>query len=60
MDRHVKDQFMNSLSDDSMIVGIICELTSLSDTSLVMSIQVLAWARRVEAKRAQNSMLSQS
>ena len=57
INRHLIDQFINSLNDDGMIVEIICKCTSLSDTSSVMREQVLTWARRVEAQRTQNAML---
>ena len=33
------------------------ELKSIVDTSSVTSVQVLAWARRVEAQRAQTTLL---
>ena len=57
MDRYIKEQFINGLNDDGMIVEIIKELTSINDTRPVTSEQVLAWARRVEAERAQNSQM---
>ena len=34
-----------------MIVEITCELTSLNDMSPVTSEKVLAWAKKVQAKR---------
>ena len=52
-----REQFINGLNDDGMIVEIIHELISRSDTSSVRSEQVLAWLRRVEAQRAQNAMI---
>ena len=37
MGRHLKEQFINGLNDDGMIVEIIFKLTPVSDTSSVPS-----------------------
>ena len=50
MDRHMKEQFISSLKDGGMIMEIIHELTSLSDTSSVTSEHSLVWTKRVEAQ----------
>ena len=36
-DRGMKEQFINGLNDDSMLVEIICELTAIKDTNTVTS-----------------------
>ena len=54
---HLKEQFINSLNDNGMMVEIIRELTSVVDTSSVTSAQVLAWARIVEAQMTQTALL---
>ena len=56
LDRCLKEQFVNGLNDDVMMVEIIFELTSMLDTSSVTSKQVFAWTRRVEAQRMQAAM----
>ena len=45
--RCLKEQLTNGLDDDGMMVEIIWEITSVVETSLVTSVQVLALARRV-------------
>ena len=52
LDRCLKEKFMNGLNEDGIVVEIIHELTSISDKSSVASEQVMAWVRRVEARRA--------
>ena len=55
--RCLKEQLTNGLDDDGMMVEIIWEITSVVETSLVTSVQVLALARRVEAQMIQTTML---
>ena len=48
---------INGLNYDGMIVEIIYELISVSDTSSVLSQEFLVWARRIWAQRAKNAVL---
>ena len=57
MDRDLKYQFINSLSDDGMIVEVIHEQTAISDMNSVISEQVLAQERRIEVQTAQTATL---
>ena len=53
MDINLKEQFINDLNDNGMIVEIIQEFSSISDTSSVTNEQVLTQARTIAAQRAQ-------
>ena len=57
MDSHLKEQSVNGLKDNGIIVESMHKLTSISDTSSTMNEQVLAWTRRTEAQMTQNAML---
>ena len=57
MNRCLKEQLIYGLNDDGMIVEIICELTAISNRSLVTSEQVLAWVRRVLNHRGKTTVL---
>ena len=56
-DRRLKEQFINGLDDETIIVEIIKELTALKETSEVSSEQTLMGAQRIEAQRAQKDVL---
>ena len=55
--RKLKETFTNGLDDETIIVEIIKELTTLKDTSEASSEQVLMWIQKEEAQRAQNEVL---
>ena len=50
LDKHLKEQFINGLKDDGMMVEIVWEHTSVVNTSSVTSTEVMVWARRVETQ----------
>ena len=52
-----KEQFINDLNDETIIVKIIKELTALKDISKVSSEQVLMWTLRVGVQRGQRTVL---
>ena len=58
IDRQLKEQFIHSLNDKSMLDEIIRELTSRNSNVQTTSKDVLVWAKRVEAQRVQASMLN--
>ena len=53
----LKEQFINGLNDETVITKIIKEPKALKNTSKASSEQVLLWAQRVEAERAQKVVL---
>ena len=57
IDRQLKEQFIHGLNDKHMLEEIIKELTATSNDDHIMSWGVLAWAKRVEAQRAQTAVL---
>ena len=59
IDRQLKEQFIHSLNDKSILDEIIRELTSRKDNMQTRSEEVLAWAKRFEAQRVQASMLNE-
>ena len=56
-DRRLMEQFINGLDDEVILEEIIQELTALKDNSEVSSDEVLMWAKKVEAQRAQMKVL---
>ena len=56
--RQLKQEFIHSLNDKSMLYEIIRELTSRNSNVQTTSKDVLAWAKRVKAHRVQASMLN--
>ena len=44
--KELKDEFINGLNDDGMIVEIICKLTAISEKSSITNKLGLAWVRR--------------
>ena len=45
-DRRLKDQFINGISDEEMMVEIIIEFTTITETNEVTNEQVLCWLKR--------------
>ena len=58
VDRQLKEQFIHGLNDKCMLEEIITELTAANDDEQIISEGVLAWAKRVEAQRAQATVFS--
>ena len=58
IDRQLKEQFIHGLNDKGMLGKIIKELTIKSNNEQTTSEGVLAWAKRVEAQKAQASILN--
>ena len=57
-DRQLKEQFIHSLNDTDMLAEIIRELTKIQENTEIMSENMLCWAKRVEAKKAQSAIMS--
>ena len=57
VDRQLKEQFIHGLNDKHMLEEIIKELTATNNDDHITSGGVLAWAKRVEAQRAQAAVL---
>ena len=55
VDRQLKEQLIYRLNVTKMLAELISELTKIEKNSNVTSEQVLAWAKRVEAKRTQSA-----
>ena len=49
-DRRLKDQFINGIVNDDVMIEIIRELTILKTMNDITSEQVQNWAKRVEAQ----------
>ena len=58
VDRQLKEQFIHGLNDKCMLEEIIKELTDTKNEDHITSGGVLAWAKRVEAQRAQGAVLN--
>ena len=58
VDRQIKEQFIHGLNDKGMLEEIIKELTATKNNYHITSAGVLAWAKRVEAQRAQAAVLN--
>ena len=58
LDRQLKEQFIHGLNDKCMLDKIIKELTATNSNDEIASEGMLAWAKRVEAKRAQVAVLN--
>ena len=58
LDRQLKEQFIHGLNDRCMLEEIIKELTAANTDDQITSEGVLAWAKRVEAQRAQAAVLN--
>ena len=57
VDRQLKEQFVHRLSDNDMLAEIIREFTKAEESADITSEQVLGWAKRVEAQRAQSGIM---
>ena len=57
VDRQLKEQFIHGLNDKNMLEEIIKELTTVRGDEQMTSENFLAWAKRVEAERAQAAVL---
>ena len=55
--RQLKEQVICGLNDKYMLEEIIRELTATKNDDLITSGGMLAWAKRVEAQRAQAAVL---
>ena len=58
IDRQLKEQIIHGLNDKSMLDEIMRELTSRNGNVQTTSEDVLVWAKRVKAQRAQASLLN--
>ena len=58
VDRQLKEQFIHGLNDKGMLREIIKELKATKNDDLITSGGVLAWVKRVEAQRAQATVLN--
>ena len=58
LDRQLKEQFIHGLNDKLMLVKIIRELTAKNSNEQVTSEGMLIWAKRIEAQRAQATVLN--
>ena len=58
VNRQLKEQFIHRLNDKYMLEEIIKELTTTKDDDHITSGVVLAWAKQVEAQRAQAAVLN--
>ena len=57
LDRQLKEQFIHELNDRCMLEEIIKELAATNTDDQITSEGMLAWAKRVEAQRAQAAVL---
>ena len=58
LDKKLNDQFINGLNDSDMLAAIIRELSKTDENMQVTSKQVLVWAKRIEAQRAQAAVIN--
>ena len=58
LDQQLKEKFIHGLNDKSMLDKIIKELTTTNSDGEITSEGILAWAKRVEAQRAQAAVLN--
>ena len=58
VDRQLKEQFIHGVNDKIMLDEIIRELMSRTSNVQMTSEDVLAWAKRVKAQRAQAAVLN--
>ena len=57
-DRQLKEQFIHRLNDNDMLAEIIRELTKTDENMHVTCEQILAWAKRIKAQRAQAAVIN--
>ena len=53
IDRQLKEKFIQGLNDTEMLGEIIRELTKAKGNVIITSENVLTWAKRTKAQRAQ-------
>ena len=56
-DRRLKEKYINGINDDDMMTEIEREQAAVKKTNEITSEQALCWAKRVEAQRAQKTIL---
>ena len=60
LDRQLKEQFIHGLNDTDMLGEIFLELTNIHENEKITSKNVLSWVKRVEAQRAQYTIMNSS
>ena len=58
LDRQLKEQFIYGLNDTDMLGEIIRKCTKIHENEEIISKNVLSWAKRVEAQRAQSAIMN--
>ena len=58
LDRQLKEQFISGLNDEDMLGEIIKELTATRGNDHITSGSVLAWAKSLEAQKAQAAVMN--
>ena len=58
LDRQLKEQFIHGLNDTNMLAEIIKELTEIQENTEIISENMLCWAKRMEAQRAQSAIMN--
>ena len=58
LDRQLRAQFIHGLNDKPMLEEILRELTTKNNDKQMTSEGVLAWTKRIEAQRAEATILN--
>ena len=58
LDRQLKEQFIHGLNDTGMLGEIIWELAKIHKNTEITSKNVLCWAKRVKAQKAQSAIMN--
>ena len=58
LNRQFKEQFIHGQNDTDMLGEIIRELTKIHENTEITSENLLCWAKRVEAQRAQSAIMN--
>ena len=58
IDRQLNEQFIHILNDNEILAEIIKELTKCDENMTILSENVLNWAKRIEAQRAQMAVIN--
>ena len=58
IDRQLKEQFIHRLNDNDMLAERNGELIKAEESTAVTSEHILVWAKRVEAQRAQSTIIT--
>ena len=58
IDRQLKEQFIHGLNNKAMLDEVLRELMAKNSSKQTKSENVLLWARRIKAQRAQAAILS--